>query len=165
MSEAYWARNTDLAETVLSLLRARKQTLACAESCTGGLFSAFLTELAGSSDVFQGGVTAYSNLSKTKLLSVPESLINSAGAVSREVVVMMASHVRASLAADFGIAVTGIAGPGGASSAKPVGTVWWCISDKRREFVGCLQLTGTRHSVRMQTVEQVLSEFCLILKG
>lgn len=165
LGDVYWSKNTELAEKVLNLLRARKQTIACAESCTGGLFAAFFTELAGSSEVFQGGFVVYSNSSKTNLLQIPETLIASVGAVSKEVVVLMASQARNLVATDFGIAVTGIAGPGGGTPTKPVGTVWWCISGKQQELVGCLHLNGTRHDIRMQTVERVLSDFCLMLKG
>jgi nicotinamide-nucleotide amidase len=114
----------DRASAVLAELRRRGWTLAVAESCTGGLLGAALTEVPGASDVFLGGVIAYSNLEKTRALGVDPALLASHGAVSGEVALAMAAGVRARTGADVSVAVTGIAGPGGAVPGKPVGTVW-----------------------------------------
>ncbi len=113
-----------VAEIVLELCRARGLRLATAESCTGGLVASRLTDVAGSSDVFAGAVVAYANDVKTGQLGVTESLLAEHGAVSAEVAEAMADGVRERLGVDVGIAVTGVAGPGGGTEAKPVGLVY-----------------------------------------
>lgn len=115
---------TDLSEVVLQLCRARGLTLAVAESCTGGLLAERLTAIPGSSDVFLGGVVSYANRVKASVLGVDEAVLTEHGAVSEEVVRAMARGVRQRLAADVGIALTGVAGPGGGTEEKPVGLVW-----------------------------------------
>ncbi|MCJ7754543.1 MAG: nicotinamide-nucleotide amidohydrolase family protein, partial [Thermoanaerobaculales bacterium] len=131
-----------LAEVVLEGLRQRRQTLATAESCTGGLISADLTEVAGSSDVFLGGVVSYSNDAKEALLGVEHETLVAHGAVSEEVALSMARGVRERMAADWGIGITGIAGPGGGTAEKPVGLVHWAIAGptgveaRHRVFLG-----------------------------
>lgn len=119
----------DLPELVLQRLRARGATLALAESCTGGLCAARLTEVPGSSDVLKGGIVAYANAAKQELLGVPAELLASHGAVSEPVAAAMAAGARARLHADVAFAVTGIAGPGGGSAEKPVGTVCFALAD------------------------------------
>ncbi len=114
----------DVPEAVLVQLKRTGQTVATAESCTGGLIAHKLTALAGISAYFPGGVVSYSNASKTELLSVDASLIESHGAVSAEVAAAMATGVRARFAADLGISVTGVAGPSGGTPEKPVGLVY-----------------------------------------
>jgi competence/damage-inducible protein CinA-like protein len=111
-------------QQVLDLCRARGLTLATAESCTGGLVAARLTSVAGSSDVFLGGVVAYSNEVKERELDVPARLLAEHGAVSREVAAAMAAGARGRLGADLALAVTGVAGPGGGTPEKPVGLVY-----------------------------------------
>jgi PncC family amidohydrolase len=106
------------------LLSDRGWRLATAESCTGGLVSHLVTNVPGSSDYFVGGVVAYSNPIKERLLGVPEKELVEQGAVSREVAISMAEGARRSLHADVGLSVTGIAGPGGGTSDKPVGLTW-----------------------------------------
>jgi nicotinamide-nucleotide amidase len=113
-----------VAEIVLEECRARGLTLAAAESCTGGLVSELITEIPGSSDVFVGGIVSYSNEVKTAQLGVPAELIAEHGSVSAEVAEAMARGVCERLGADLGIAVTGVAGPGGGTAKKPVGTVF-----------------------------------------
>ncbi len=110
-------------EVVIDLLKERGQTLATAESCTGGLIASSLTDVPGSSEVFHRGYVTYSNEAKTELLGVPVALLAEHGAVSREVVLAMAQGCLAASRADHAVAVSGIAGPGGGSEEKPVGTV------------------------------------------
>ena len=112
-----------LEEVVGELLRAKRLTLAAAESCTGGLLLSRLTDIPGSSEYVLGGVVAYSNAAKTEFLDVPPDLIAAHGAVSEPVAVAMADGIRRRTGSDIGVGVTGIAGPGGGTSQKPVGTV------------------------------------------
>lgn len=119
---------TAAAARLLEACRARRLMLATAESCTGGLVAAALTEIAGSSDVFDRGFVTYSNAAKISMLDVSEDLIAARGAVSREVAEAMAAGALAASAADLAIAVTGIAGPGGGSAQKPVGLVHLCAA-------------------------------------
>ena len=165
MSWNAFTQNILLCKDVCDLLRSQKKTLANAESCTGGLLSALITEIPGSSQVFLGGITCYSNLSKIKLLSVDAALIEKVGAVSEDVAVALASKVRTVFEADFGIGITGIAGPDGGSPAKPVGTVWWAISDGKQTRKDVLHLSGTRREIRFAAVEHVLNEFYNFVKG
>lgn len=112
-----------LADAVVSRARARGLMLATAESCTGGLVAAALTSVAGSSAVLEQGVVTYSNAAKTRLLDVPEALLETHGAVSRAVAESMATGARSRAGVDVAVSVTGIAGPGGGSADKPVGLV------------------------------------------
>ncbi len=134
-------------------LRARAWMLVTAESCTGGLIAAACTALAGSSDWFERGFVTYSNAAKCDLLGVPATLIEQHGAVSAEVACAMASGALAHSKAQLAVAVTGIAGPGGATTGKPVGTVWLAFARRgepaRAEL---LQLRGDRQAVRERTV-------------
>jgi nicotinamide-nucleotide amidase len=130
MSAADERRDT-LATQVLAAARARGFTLATAESCTGGLIAAALTEIAGSSDVFDRGWVTYSNAAKTAQLGVPEALIRELGAVSEAVAAAMAEGALARSGAFAAVSVTGIAGPGGGSPEKPVGLV--CFGLARRD--------------------------------
>jgi nicotinamide-nucleotide amidase len=161
----YGVDGADLAAVVLDLCRERSLTLATAESCTGGLVGTRVTAIPGSSDVFLGGVVAYSNSVKESLLDVPAELIQNEGAVSEEVARAMAAGARERLGADVGIGITGIAGPGGGSPEKPVGTVWIAvqIGEDARTF-GRVYI-GDRGEVRsrsaqaaLETVRQMLIE-------
>lgn len=138
-------------------LRACGATLVTAESCTGGLIAATCTSVAGSSDWFERGFVTYSNAAKTEMLGVDAALIAQHGAVSAEVARAMAEGALAHSSADLAVAVTGIAGPGGAVPGKPVGTVWLALA--RRGAVAqaeLLQLGGDRTAVREQTVALAL---------
>lgn len=142
-------------------LRARGWMLATAESCTGGMISAACTSIAGSSDWFDRGFVTYSNAAKTEMLGVAATLIERHGAVSAEVACAMAQgaldHSRATIA----VAVTGIAGPGGATPGKPVGTVWLALAVRgRAPRAELLQLAGDRAAVRAQTVRHALARLC-----
>lgn len=116
-----------LARAVLAAARARGWRVATAESCTGGMVAAALTDIAGSSDVFERGFVTYSNRAKTELLGVAPDLIAAHGAVSEPVARAMAAGARARSAADLAVAITGVAGPG-ASEAKPEGLVWFALA-------------------------------------
>jgi nicotinamide-nucleotide amidase len=115
-------------EQVAALLREQGMTVATAESCTGGLLAARLTDLAGSSDYFLGAIVAYSNEVKVRQAGVPAEMIERHGAVSAEVAAALAAGARTRLGADAGVGVTGIAGPGGGSEEKPVGLVWISVA-------------------------------------
>ncbi len=129
LGERVYAENgVSLAESVRDVLRSRSITLSLAESCTGGRASALMTSVSGASEVFLGGVVSYANAVKTSFLGVPEPLLLGHGAVSVEVAAAMAEGVRASTGSDIGVAITGIAGPGGGSDEKPVGTVCFAVS-------------------------------------
>lgn len=117
------SETTDRAIAVLEACRARGATVATVESCTGGLIAAALTAIPGSSDVVLGGLVTYSNAAKMALAGVPEALLASHGAVSEPVARAMAEGGRGALAATLAVSVTGVAGPGGGSEAKPVGLV------------------------------------------
>ncbi|HEU4721372.1 MAG TPA: competence/damage-inducible protein A [Gemmatimonadaceae bacterium] len=152
----YGEDGVDLAAVVLDLCRERALTIGVAESCTGGLLGARLTAIAGSSDVVVGGVIAYSNTMKSALLGVPVDLLVEHGAVSEPVVRAMASGARAATGAGIGVAITGIAGPGGGSEEKPVGTVWIAsdltgVVESRR-----LRLIGDRAEVRQRAAQAAL---------
>jgi PncC family amidohydrolase len=131
--------------------------LAAAESCTGGLIGHLLTNIAGSSRYYLGSVTAYANEAKVRLLGVRLETLEKYGAVSSETVIEMASGVRNALDADIGISVSGIAGPGGGTPQKPVGTVWIGLSTPQGEFSWHYRWTGDRLSVKEQTAQAALS--------
>ena len=147
-----------LAEGVLQLCRARGLTLATAESCTGGLIAAALTEIAGSSDVVERGFVTYSNAAKTELLGVPQALIARHGAVSGEVAAAMAEGALAHAPVDLAVSVTGIAGPGGATPGKPVGLVWFGLARRGAPATAeRLVFPGDRADVRRAAVARALA--------
>jgi nicotinamide-nucleotide amidase len=131
-------------------------TLATAESCTGGLIAHRLTEVPGSSTYFMEGVVTYSNEAKTRLLGVPAELIESRGAVSAEVAEAMAEGVKRRAETDFGLAVTGVAGPGGGTEEKPVGLVYVALADDAHTEHKRLTLPGDRHLVRWRASQFAL---------
>jgi nicotinamide-nucleotide amidase len=149
-AEDLFARDDErpIEEIVLDLCREHGLTLATAESCTGGLIGARLTEVTGASDVFLGGVIAYSNEAKERQLGVSAELLREHGAVSAEVGAAMAAGARRSLGADLAIADTGIAGPGGGSPQKPVGLVFVSVESPFGDSTERFQLPGDRESVR-----------------
>jgi nicotinamide-nucleotide amidase len=138
-------------------LRARGRSLATAESCTGGLIAAACTSVAGSSDWFERGFVSYSNEAKQELLGVPAALIAQHGAVSEPVARAMVAGALAHARAQVAVAVTGIAGPGGGTPEKPVGTVWLAWGDAATVQAQRLQLDGDRAAIRRQTVEAALA--------
>lgn len=130
--------------------------IAVAESCTGGALCAMLTELEGSSRYFILGVVAYSNRSKNKLLGIPADTIASKGAVSPEVAGLMAKKIRRLAKVGLGIAITGIAGPGGGSKAKPVGTVFIAIDSASKKLCKKFLFRGTRQQIRKKSALKAL---------
>lgn len=137
-------------------LRNRGERLATAESCTGGLIAAACTDLAGSSDWFERGVVSYSNRAKTELLGVPAVLIEQHGAVSEPVALAMAQGLLQRAPVQWTIAVTGIAGPGGAVPGKPVGTVWIAWAHGAGAQAERCHFDGDRAAVRTATVRHAL---------
>jgi len=134
----------NLANHVLTLLDKNKQKITTAESCTGGLIASLLTEIPGSSSAFEAGFVTYSNEIKSKILSVPLKTIESFGAVSQETVIAMANGALSQSSADLVIAVSGIAGPGGSTPDKPVGTVWIAWGGKNDLETQCFKISGSR---------------------
>ena len=141
-----------LVEQLADSLRARQQSVCTAESCTGGLIAKSMTDLAGSSDWFDRGFVTYSNAAKSEMLAVPMTTIDANGAVSESVAVAMASGALRHSAADYAIAVTGVAGPGGGSEEKPVGTVWIAVASASECAARLHQFDGERAAVREATL-------------
>jgi PncC family amidohydrolase len=145
-----------LEEVIGEKLRERGLRLAVAESCTGGLVGHRLTNVPGSSTYYVGSVTAYAYEAKVRLLGVTWETLETYGAVSAETVTEMARGVRRSLAADVGIAVSGIAGPSGGMPGKPVGLVWMAVSAKDDMMTRKWNFKGDRLAVKEQAAEMAL---------
>ena len=156
-----------LATETLTACRSRGETLAVAESCTGGLIAALLTEIPGSSAVFTHGFITYANAAKIALLGVAEATLATHGAVSRETAMAMAEGALRTSGAEIALASTGIAGPGGATEGKPVGTVWIALHDARtgagraRRF----EFPGPREVVRDRASKAALQMLRWHLRG
>jgi nicotinamide-nucleotide amidase len=147
-------------------LSASGKTLAVAESCTGGLLGGAITSIPGSSLYFSGGVVTYANSAKISLLGVPPDLVAARGAVSREVALAMAEGVLSLFRADLAIAVTGVAGPGGGSRGKPVGTVWVAVVALGGvRYAHRFRFPGGRAAVRRETVRASLGAAIDVLKS
>ena len=146
------------------LLRARQMTVAVAESCTGGLLASRLTDVPGSSDYVERGVVCYSNRSKVELLGVPDALIAEHGAVSEAVACAMADGARQRAVTSVGIGVTGIAGPGGGSMEKPVGTTAIAVATHEAQHVRTFQFVGGRDQVKFQASQAALNMLRLMLE-
>ena len=148
----------ELAKRVLDKARVNRLRIVTAESCTGGLIAASLTEIAGSSDVVEGGFIVYSDNAKTALLNVPDTLLKSVGAVSEEVARAMAKGALETSSAELSVAVTGIAGPSGGTALKPVGLVHLASARDGRviEHRACHFGDVGRNEVRMMTVDAAL---------
>ncbi len=147
-------------ETILrqihSLLIKKGKTVAIAESCTGGFVSKLLTDLSGSSRYFTAGFVTYSNQAKIDTLEIPAKIISQKGAVSKEVACLMAQSARRITKADFGIGITGIAGPSGGSLRKPLGTVFIAIDSKDKKVCRQFRFTGTRTIIRKKAALKTL---------
>ena len=156
------ATSGDIVESVSEALRGRSMRLATAESCTAGLMAKRITDLPGASDVYVGGVVAYDDAVKEALLQVPEELLSTHGAVSGPVAIQMARGVARRLGAAVGVAVTGIAGPGGGTDEKPVGTVWLAVSRPGSTTSEHARFVGDRHAVRERAAQ---AAFALLLRS
>lgn len=157
------ARNLDkTVELVVKLLIANKLTLSTAESCTGGMLSQWITSVPGSSDCFEMGICSYANRIKAQFLEVPEAELSQYGAVSSQVAISMARGIQKKAGSDLSAAVTGIAGPGGGTPEKPVGTVWLGFRFGRLEKTKLLRLwelkAPTREHIRKHTALAVFLE-------
>jgi len=141
-----------------------RKTIATAESCSGGLIAHRLTNVPGASTPFLGGVVAYSNAVKVALLDVPESTLESFGAVSEPVAKAMAEGARRCFGCDFAVAVTGIAGPGGGTPEKPVGLVYMAVAGPEGVSATKHRFSGERASVKEQTAEAALTMLWEILQ-
>lgn len=159
--DIYTTEEISLEAILVGRLREGGVTLSVAESCTGGMLGEWITRVPGSSDVFRGGVIAYSNALKSQMLGVSRKLLRSEGAVSAPVAKAMADGVRRRCGSDFGLSVTGIAGPGGGSEAKPVGTVFVACSDgtrktPRKTALG-FHFLGDREVIRLLSTRAALN--------
>jgi nicotinamide-nucleotide amidase len=139
------------------LLKEKGRRIATAESCTGGLLGERLTNISGSSAYYEYGLITYSNEAKLKLLRVPEQLILSHGAVSEPVARSMAQGVRSFAKADYGLSITGIAGPEGGSAEKPVGLVFIGLASEEETFVKEYRLIGSRARIRFSATQGALN--------
>lgn len=155
------------AKRVLMRCRERGLHIATAESCTGGLVAAALTEIAGSSDVVDCGFVTYSNDTKQALLGVPAKTLKRHGAVSAETAIAMAAGALKHSQADLAVAITGIAGPGGGSKQKPVGLVHFAAASRDGRRIARKRLYGKigRHRVRQRSVAQALALLALLAVG
>ena len=144
--------NIGMPQAILKQIRAlllkNKMTIAVAESCTGGLTSALLTQLSGSSKYFISGMVAYSNEMKINTLGVPAIIIAKKGAVSADVALLMAKNIKKIANANFGIGITGIAGPTGGTPDKPVGTVFVAVSGRNKTICRKFRFKGRRTTIR-----------------
>ncbi|MBI4707022.1 MAG: CinA family protein [Candidatus Omnitrophica bacterium] len=148
---------TNLPLQLHKLLIKENKTIAIAESCTGGLLSSLLTRLPGSSKYFILGIVTYSNTAKEKFLKIPKSILLKNGAVSEKVAKLMAKNVRQAAKTDFGIGITGIAGPTGGSTQKPVGTVFIALTKDKKVICKKLVFKGNRNTVRKQAALKSLA--------
>jgi len=163
-------KSIDHAKILAPLLLTRGWKIALAESCTGGLVCATLTELSGSSEWFERGYITYSNQAKTECLGVPEALIQNHGAVSEPVAKAMAQGAQHNASVNVGVSITGIAGPTGGTAEKPVGTVCfgWTMPNAAGENVTTCQtklFSGDRQSIRQQATEYALAGLLQLLNN
>ncbi|SMF37087.1 CinA family protein [Desulfovibrio gilichinskyi] len=149
---------------IANILVDKKWTMATAESCTGGLVSATLTDFSGSSAWFSGAIVAYSNEVKMSLLNVPEAIIKEHGAVSEQTVRAMAEGVCRAIGTDIGLSLSGVAGPTGGSPEKPVGTVWMGWHVNGTTYSKKFLFSGDRMSVKQQSLHKILEHLLEILK-
>ena len=154
-----YAPECDLLTNVVRALHERRETIATAESCTGGLLATWLTDQPRSSAFYLGGAASYSNEAKTILLGVDSGLIQRFGAVSKEVALAMAEGIRSRLGSTWALSLTGVAGPGGGSLEKPVGTVWCGLAGPRGSRAELFRLQGDRRAVRVESAESALRFF------
>ena len=155
----------DIMTELTSLLKKNRQTVATAESCTGGILATLMTHFAGSSSTYLGGVSAYSNKLKEKLLGVPADIIESHGAVSAIVAEKMALGITHISQADFGVSITGIAGPSGGTTKKPVGTIWCGLSTPKGVDSKLYNLGNDRQKNRYEISTLALKDLLSYIKS
>lgn len=148
ISTTFVSRNIMLEITIAKILTKRKLTLAVVESCTGGFISHCLTNIPGSSKYFHLGVVAYSNETKIKLLSVSAETIKKYGAVSKETALELAKNIKHLVQTNIGLSLTGIAGPGGGTTLKPVGTIFIAVSIGHHDYFKKFKFKGTRLTIK-----------------
>lgn len=153
------------AHDLVRVLRETGKTVATAESCTGGLLGKLITDVSGSSAVYPGGVVSYSCEVKHRVLGVSSSLLDTEGPVCAAVAKQMAQGVRSVIGADYGISVTGIAGPGGDGSGKPVGLVYIASAGEQWTLARELHLAGSREDIRQAAAREVFAMLLEILNG
>jgi len=156
---------SDLTKTLAQILLSRNWTVSLAESCTGGLVCATLTELAGSSEWLERGYITYSNEAKTQCLGVSAHLIESHGAVSEQVAKAMAEGARINSGSNVAISITGIAGPSGGSAEKPVGTVCFGWATESQTLTKTMHFDGDRQIIRQQAAEFAMTELIAMLRS
>jgi nicotinamide-nucleotide amidase len=150
--------DANLAARLVMLCRARGVRVATAESCTGGMIAAAITAIPGSSEVLDRGFVTYSNQAKTEMLGVPGGLIAAVGAVSEAVARRMAMGAKAAARTEIAVSVTGIAGPGGGTEEKPVGTVWFGLANRHGDvFTRHMLFSGDRDAIRHASVTFALT--------
>ncbi|MGA6099007.1 CinA family protein [Stutzerimonas marianensis] len=159
------SRSTDLAAQLGRALEQQAAQVTTAESCTGGGIAEAITRIAGSSAWFEAGFVTYSNEQKTRQLQVPAALFATVGAVSREVVEAMVRGAQQASGARYAVAVSGVAGPGGGTPGKPVGTVWLAWGRDEARFARCFHFAGDRQAVREQSVEAALVGLIRLVNG
>ncbi|HKM36040.1 MAG TPA: CinA family protein [Thiopseudomonas sp.] len=156
---------TSLAQSLGEQLLASREHVSTAESCTGGGIAEAITRIAGSSAWFEVGFVTYSNQQKTRVLQVAEADLQRDGAVSQSVVESMARGAQRLSGAHYAVAVSGVAGPGGGSVEKPVGTVWLAWAHGAQVQSGCWHFAGDRDAVRQQTVQAALAGLLCVMEG
>lgn len=147
---------THLAQHLGKQLKKQQAQVTTAESCTGGGIAEAITRISGSSSWFEAGYITYSNKQKTLMLNVPHQLFDTVGAVSQEVVMAMVAGAIAKSNAQYGVAVSGVAGPTGGTEHHPVGMVWFAWYANNQSYTHCAQFKGNRESVREQTIQLAL---------
>jgi nicotinamide-nucleotide amidase len=145
-----------LEQSLANILIKNHKTIAIAESCTGGLVSNRLTNLQGSSKYFKAGIVAYSNYSKIHQLKLPAEVIKQRGPINKDVAIYMAENIRKLTNADFGLGITGIAGPTGGTKSKPVGLVYIAVATRRRQSVRKFNFKGNRISIKQKSATAAL---------
>lgn len=160
-------------EKLLKAMIKNGRTLSVAESCTGGLLAHRITNIPGSSKVFLLGITAYRDEFKNKILKVPQKILREEGAVSYQTAWLMARNIRKLAKADFGVGITGIAGPGGGSTTlttsgtknKPLGTVFIAVSSSRKTIAGKFNFSGNRLEIKRKTADKALDMLLTQIKA
>lgn len=163
--EDYRSPTPKLEEIVSQLLRERKKTLALAESCSGGYITSLITAIAGASEIFKGSIVPYNNIAKHELVNVNKEIFDTVGAVSKECVEQLAKHTRELFHSDYSIAVSGIAGPGGATAEKPVGLVWVAVCSKDQMITRELRFGDDRQRNIVMTANAALNMLRKFIDG